>query len=123
DGVDLSGGLGRGVFGDAGRSQVTDSSSAWIGYYGLTTGYEASVEYDASHDLTIVLLSNLLSACNSQLRRQIRNVVTGTPLVAIGRPLPVSTRFEAPDSLVGSFGDPGDPIIVELVDGRLIRDG
>ncbi|HJQ10535.1 MAG TPA: serine hydrolase domain-containing protein [Gemmatimonadaceae bacterium] len=114
-----------GVFGDAGRRQVVaDSGSTWATWYGRTTnGYEASVDYDPSHDVTFVLLANLQSAATWQLRQQIRNVLSGVAVTAILRPPPVAPRFESPDSVVGFYGDPEDPIVVSLVDGHLIRDG
>ena len=118
--------LRSGVFGDAGRREVVaDSGSIWMTWYGRTTnGYEASVDYDPSRDLTFILLANLQSAATFQLRRQIRNVLTGKATTAIHRPPPVASRFEAADSsIVGSYGDPDDPIIVSVVDGHLIRDG
>ena len=114
-----------GVFGDAGRRQaVADSGSTWATWYGRTTnGYEASVDYDPARDLTFILLANLQSVTTWRLRMQLRNVLTGRAVATLPRPPRVASRFESPDSLVGSYGDPEDPIVVSLVDGHLIRDG
>ena len=116
--------LRNGVFGREGQRQVADSAGIeWRPFYGRINGYEASVDYDPKHDLTFVLLSNLQSAATFQLRVQIKNVLLRRDLAPVRRPLPVTARFETPESFTGPYGDPDDPIIVELVDGHLLRDG
>ena len=42
---------------------------------------------------------------------------------AIPRPPPVAASFESPDLVRGSYGDPSDPVVISVVDGRLFRDG
>jgi hypothetical protein len=117
--------LRKGVFGKPGQQLVADSAGiTWQSFYGRTTnGYEASVDYDPKQDVTFVLLSNLQSAATFQLRAQVRNLLLGRDVSTIQRPPPVAARFESPESFVGPYGDPDDPIIVEVVEGHLLRDG
>jgi len=116
--------LRKGVFGKEGQRQVADGAGIeWRPFYGRINGYEASVDYDPKHDLTFVLLSNLQSAATFQLRVQIKNVLLRRELTPVRRPLPVTARFESPESFTGPYGDPDDPIVVEVVDGHLLRDG
>lgn len=115
--------LRSGVFGAAGESQVAASADVtWRSRYGRTEGYEASFDFDPARDLTFVFLSNLRSAANWQLREQIRNVLLERTPSAITRPPEVSAGFEAPDSFIGPYGDPSDPIVISVVDGHLFRD-
>ena len=37
-------------------------------------------------------------------------------------PVPLPTPFEPADSVLGSYGDPSDPIVIAAVDGHLFRD-
>jgi CubicO group peptidase (beta-lactamase class C family) len=112
-----------GVFGVAGQGRVADSAGVtWRSWYGRTNGYEASVDFAPAQELTFVFLSNLLSAANWQVREQVRNLVFGRNAAAILRPPPVASPFESPDSFVGSYGDPSDPIVISVVDGHLFRD-
>jgi len=117
--------LRSGVFGEAGRRQAFDTTggATWSQWYGRTTGYETSVDYDPSRDLTFIFLANLQSASTFQLRRQIRNVLLGKPLTPVRHPLPVASRFEPVDSIPGLYGDPADPVALTIVDGHLLRDG
>ena len=115
--------LRRGVFGAAGQRQmVPNGTDTWRAWYGRTNGYEASVDYDPSQDLTFVFFSNLQSGANWQVREQVRSILSGRSVAAVRRPPPVAPRFEAPESFVGSYGDPADPIVVSVVDGHLFRD-
>ncbi len=115
--------LRGGRFGAAGQARLADGAGVtWRGWYGRTNGYEASVDFDPGRDLTFVLLTNLRSAANWQLRDEIRNVLLGRTPSAIGRPPAVAASFEAPDSIRGSYGDPSDPIVITAVDGHLFRD-
>ena len=45
--------------------------STWTGWYGRINGYEGSVDYLPSADITIVLLSNLQSGANWQIRERL----------------------------------------------------
>jgi hypothetical protein len=115
--------LRRGNLGPAGRNQVADSAGlTWRSWYGRTNGFEASVDVDPARDLTFVFLSNLRSGANWQLRDQIRNVLAGRNPTPISRPPAVASTFEAPESILGAYGDPSDPIVLSLVDGHLFRD-
>ena len=115
--------LAKGTFGEAGRRQIApNAGDTWRAWYGRTNGYEASVDYEPSQDLTFIFLSNLRSAANWQVREQVRNLLLGRTLAAVRRPPPVISRFEAPDTFVGSYGDPTDPIVISVVDGHLFRD-
>jgi CubicO group peptidase (beta-lactamase class C family) len=115
--------LRRGVFGPAGQTRSAASSGQrWRGWYGRTNGYEVSVDLLSAEDVTFVFLSNLRSAANWQVREQVKNLMVGDKNAAILRPPPVAAPFEAPDSVLGSYGDPSDPIVVSLVDGHLFRD-
>ena len=64
-----------GKLGAAGqRVLLGDTTQTWHSWYGRTNGYEASLDYRASDDLTVVFLSNLRSAANWQIREQIKRV-------------------------------------------------
>jgi CubicO group peptidase (beta-lactamase class C family) len=89
----------------------------WQGWTGRANGYEASVDVLPAEDLTLILLSNLQSAANWQLREQIQNVLIGQAVHPIALPPPVAEVFEEPEALVGSYG----PAEISLVDGRLFR--
>ena len=114
----------RGVFGPAAKTRTAESAGqTWRSWYGRTNGYEASVDLLPAEDVTFVFLSNLRSAANWQLRGQIKNLLAGRQASAIPRPPPpLDASFEAPDSVLGSYGDPRDPIVVAIVDGHLFRD-
>ena len=112
-----------GVFGAAGQSRMADSVGlTWRRWYGRFNGYEASVDYHPKLDLTFVFLSNLQSAANWQLRAQISNLLLGHKAFAIFRPPAVASAFEAPDSFVGLYGDPADPIVISTEGGHLFRE-
>lgn len=117
--------LSGGVFGEAGRTQAMDTTgSIWSQWYGRTTnGYEASVDYSPSRDLTFIFLTNLQSASTWQLRRQIRNVLLGKKTSPVLHGPPIAARFESADSLPGLYGDPLDPVALVIVDGHMLRDG
>ena len=114
----------RGAFGPAAKTRTTESTGqTWRSWYGRTNGYEASVDLLPAEDVTFVFLSNLRSAANWQLRAQIKNLLAGRQAGAIPRPPPpLDASFEPPDSFLGSYGDPRDPIVVAMVDGHLFRD-
>jgi CubicO group peptidase (beta-lactamase class C family) len=114
----------RGVFGPAAKARTAESAGqTWRSWYGRTNGYEASVDLLPAEDVTFVFLSNLRSAANWQLRGQIKNLLAGGQAGAMPRPPPpLDASFEVPDSFLGSYGDPRDPIVVALVDGHLFRD-
>jgi hypothetical protein len=112
-----------GVFGTAGRARVADrAGETWRSWYGRTTGYEASLDFAPGEQLTFVFLSNMLSAANWQVRDQVRNILLGREVAAIRRPPPVASPFESSDSFVGSYGDPTDPVVISVADGRLFPD-
>jgi CubicO group peptidase (beta-lactamase class C family) len=116
-------GLRDGVFGATGQSRVADSVGVtWRRFYGRINGYETSVDYHPALDLTFVFLSNLQSAANWQLRAQIGNLLLGRNVSAIFRPPAVASAFETPDSFVGDYGDPSDPIVISAADGHLFRE-
>ena len=114
----------RGVFGAAGKTRTAESGDqTWRSWYGRTDGYEASVDLLPAADLTFVFLSNLRSAANWQLREQVKSMLQGRKAAAIFRPPPpLASSFEAPDALLGSYGDPSDPVVIAMVDGHLFRD-
>jgi CubicO group peptidase (beta-lactamase class C family) len=116
--------LRNGVFGPAGKTRVAESAGqTWRSWYGRTNGYEASVDVLPAADLTFVFLSNLRSAANWQVREQVKNLLAGRTAAAIPRPPPpLDASFETPDSFLGSYGDPSDPIVVAMVDGHFFRD-
>ena len=113
-----------GVFGPAGRTRTAESSGqTWRSWYGRTDGYEASVDLLPAADLTFVFLSNLRSAANWQVREQVKSLLVGRQAAAIPRPPPpLTSSFETPDAVLGSYGDPSDPIVIAMVDGHLFRD-
>ena len=114
----------RGVFGPAAKTRTSESAGqTWRSWYGRTNGYEASVDLLPAEDVTFVFLSNLRSAANWQLRAQIKDLLAGREASAIPRPPPpLDAWFETPDSFLGSYGDPPDPIVIAMVDGHLFRD-
>jgi CubicO group peptidase (beta-lactamase class C family) len=116
--------LRKGVFGPAGKTRVAETADqTWRSWYGRTNGYEASVDLLPAADVTFVFLSNLRSAANWQVREQVKNLLAGRQAAAIPRPPPpLDSSFETPDSFLGSYGDPSDPIVVAMVDGHLFRD-
>jgi beta-lactamase family protein len=115
--------LRRGAFGNAGQRRLADSAGiTGRGWYGRTDGYEASVDYAPNRNLTFVFLSNPQSAANWQLRQQIGKLLLGGNATAILRPPAVASTFEAPESLVGSYGDRSNAIAITVVDGHLFRD-
>jgi hypothetical protein len=113
-----------GVFGPAAKTRAAVSGGQmWRSWYGRTNGYEASVDLLPGGDVTFVFLSNLQSAANWQVREQVKNLLAGGKAAAILRPPPPVASFETPDSILGFYGDPSDPIVVAMVDGHLFRDG
>jgi CubicO group peptidase (beta-lactamase class C family) len=115
----------NGVFGLAGKTRTGESAGGdtWRSWYGRTNGYEASVDLLPAQDVTFVFLSNLRSAANWQVREQVRNLLVGRNTSAILRPPPpLASSFETPDSFLGLYGDPSDPIKITMVDGHLFRD-
>lgn len=108
----------RGVFGeDLAASAFTGDPAEWQGWAGWTNGYEAYVDVRPSGDLVFVLLSNLRSAANWQLREQIHNVLSGQPTSPIALPPRVAEPFEDPEPLVGTYGRAE----IRLVGGELFR--
>ena len=114
----------QGVFGPAGKTRTAESGGqTWRSWYGRTDGYEASVDLLPAEDVTFVFLSNLRSAANWQVREQVKNLLVGREAAAIFRPPPpLAASFETPDTVLGSYGDPSDPVVVAMVDGHLFRD-
>jgi CubicO group peptidase (beta-lactamase class C family) len=116
--------LHDGKFGPVAAKLLGDAGdTTWTGIYGRINGYEGSIDYLPSQDLTLIFLSNLQSTANWQLREQFGNVLTGRTVVAIRNPPPVAPPFEDPRAVVGSYDDPPDAIVISEVDGRLFRDG
>jgi CubicO group peptidase (beta-lactamase class C family) len=95
----------------------------WRGWYGRTNGYEASVDLLPSQDLVVVLVSNLQSAANWQLRQRIRDLLVGRSALAIPMPPARAANFEPPSEVVGLYGDRDDPVEVAVHEGELYRDG
>jgi CubicO group peptidase (beta-lactamase class C family) len=115
--------LRRGTFGDvAGKLLGTPGDTTWTGWYGRTNGYEGSVDFLPASDLTVVLLSNLQSAANWQIRQRVRSLAVGRAISGLAALPPVGPRFEDPAQFVGLYGDPADPIAIVERDGRLFRD-
>jgi CubicO group peptidase (beta-lactamase class C family) len=104
------------------RARAGEKDS-WRGWYGRTNGYEASVDLLPARDLIVVMVSNLQSAANWQLRQRIQNLLADRPVLPIPLPPARAERFEAPSDVVGFYGDPADPIEVAIRDGELSRDG
>lgn len=107
-----------GVFGsDFAQEAFSDDPATWHGWTGRTNGYEASIDVLPSEKLTVVVLSNLQSAANWQIREQIQSALVGRSTVDILFPPPVAEQFEDPGSIVGSYGSAE----ITLVDGGLFR--
>jgi CubicO group peptidase (beta-lactamase class C family) len=116
--------LRSGVFGGAGtRRGAERAGQTWRSWYGRTDGYEASVDVLPAADMTFVFLSNLRSAANWQLREHVKTLLLdGKGATILRPPPPVDTAFDSPESIVGSYGDASDPIVVSTVDGHWFRD-
>lgn len=95
---------------------------AWRGWYGRINGYEASVDLLPERDLVFVAVSNLQSAANWQLRKRIRDLLLGRPVLAIPLPPARVADFEGHSDLVGLYGDRDDPVEVAVHEGELYRD-
>jgi CubicO group peptidase (beta-lactamase class C family) len=116
--------LYRGSFGPvAGKLLGTPGDTAWTGWYGRINGYEGSVDFLPSTDITVVLLSNLQSGANWQIRERVRSLAVGRAISGIPIPPAVGPAFENPAQFVGLYGDPADPVAVVEKDGRFFRDG
>ncbi|HKF44057.1 MAG TPA: serine hydrolase domain-containing protein [Thermoanaerobaculia bacterium] len=94
----------------------------WRGWYGRVNGYEASLDLLPSQDLVVVLLSNLQSAANWQLRQRIHDLLLGRPVLAIPMPPARAAGFEPSSDLVGLYGDLDDPVEVAVHEGEIYRD-
>ena len=95
---------------------------AWRGWYGRINGYEASVDLLPRRDLVVVMVSNLQSAANWQLRKGIRDLLVGRSVLAVPLPPARAADFERPSDLVGRYGDRDDPVEVAVHEGQLYRD-
>lgn len=112
-----------GAFGEELKSWATaGEKDAWRGWYGRTNGYEASVDLNPGKDLVFVLLSNLQSAANWQLRKRIQDLLADHPAAAIPMPPPRAAGFEPAADVLGRYGDPADPVEVAVREGELFRD-
>lgn len=116
--------LNGGRFGPSGKARTTEADGQpWRSWYGRTHGYEASVDLLPASDVTFVFLSNLRSAANWQIRDHVKNLIVGRASDDMIRPpVPLPAPFEPVDSVLGSYGDPSDPIVIAAVDGHLFRD-
>jgi CubicO group peptidase (beta-lactamase class C family) len=114
----------NGLFGPSGKARTTEQDGQmWRSWYGRTNGFEASVDLLPGSDVTFVFVSNLRSAANWQIRERVKNVFVGRESDAMIRPpSPLPGPFEPPDSVLGPYGDPSDPIVITMVDGHLFRD-
>ena len=113
----------NGAFGEELQSWAkTGDKDKWRGWYGRTNGYEASVDLLPSQDLVLVILSNLRSAANWQLRQRIRELLVGHSVSAIPLPPARAANFESPSDLVGLYGDRNDPLEIAVHEGELYRD-
>lgn len=112
-----------GAFGEELRSWTTSGDKdKWRGWYGRGNGYEASVDLLPSQDLVVVLVSNLQSAANWQLRERIRDLLVGRPVLAIPMPPARAAGFEPTSDVVGLYGDADDPLEIAVHEGELHRD-
>jgi hypothetical protein len=75
-----------------------------------------------SQDLVVVLVSNLQSAANWQLRQRIRDLLVGRSVLALPMPPARAANFEPPSDVVGLYGDRDDPVEVAVHEGELYRD-
>ncbi len=115
--------LHNGKFGSVARKQLgAETDTVWTGWYGRTNGYEGSVDFLPAQDLTFIFLSNLRSAANWQIRDQVRRSLVGRTVATIASVPPVAPQFEPPSAVVGTYGDPVDPLVISETEGRLFRD-
>jgi CubicO group peptidase (beta-lactamase class C family) len=115
--------LRNGAFGNAAQRLLgAPNDTTWTGWYGRINGYEGSVDFLPAADLTFILLSNLQSAANWQIRERVRNIVVGRAISGIVVPPAALPRFENLAEIVGLYGDPADPIVIAEKEARLFRD-
>ena len=113
----------EGSFGEELKSFASQGDQQeWRGWYGRTSGYEASVDLLPSQDVTFAMVSNLRSATNWQLRERIHDLLLGRPVSAIPLPPPRIASFEPPSDVVGIYGEGDDAIEIVVRDGELYRD-
>jgi len=113
--------LEHGMLGDELWEGSIEGADAWTGWYGRTSGYEASVDVLPGQHLVVVLLSNLLSASNWQIRAQLKRIATGSDAEAIPLPPPVVAEFEPAMPLLGTYGSDASPVEIALIDGKPFR--
>src|SRR5262249_37493581 len=94
----------------------------WRGWYGRGNGYEASVDLLPSQDLVVVLVSNLQSAANWQLRQGMRDLLMSRSVPPIPMPPARVASFEPPSDVIGLYGDRDDPLELAVHDGEIYRD-
>jgi CubicO group peptidase (beta-lactamase class C family) len=115
--------LRNGKFGRVSQKLLgAPTDTVWTGWYGRTNGYEGSVDYLPAQDLTLIFLSNLRSAANWQIREQVRHLLLGRAVATIASVPPIAPQFEAPNEVVGVYGDPVDPLVISESEGRQFRD-
>jgi len=115
--------LRNGAFGNAAQRLLgAPNDTTWTGWYGRINGYEGSVDFLPAADLTFILLSNLQSAANWQIRERVRNIMVGRAISGIVVPPAALPRFENLAEIVGLYGDPADPIVIAAKEGRVFRD-
>ena len=113
----------EGAFGEELQGWATEGDKeTWRGWYGRTTGYEASVDLLPSQDLVFALVSNLRSAANWQLRKRIHDLLSGGSVVPIPLPPARAASFEPASEVVGFYGDPDDPVELAVREGEIYRD-
>ena len=113
-----------GAFGSQLRAwSYRGDAGEWRGWYGRTNGYEASLDILPSESVVFVFLSNLRSAANWQIRQRVQELLLDRPVTSIPFPPPRVQDFEPPLAAVGSYGDPADPVEIEMIEGYLVRDG
>jgi beta-lactamase family protein len=99
------------------------TDTTWSSWYGRTDGYESSVDYLPSQDLTFVFLSNVRSTTNWQLRTQAQNILRERAVTSFLSVPAVAALSESPESIVGPYDDAPDSIFISHAGGRLFRDG
>lgn len=109
--------LAAGTFGASLADEVLDEPERWRGWLGRTNGYEASLDVLPGEDLVLVVLTNLQSASNWQLRAALQDALTGRSPEPIPLPPVPAPPFEDPQDVLGAFG----PAEITFHDGGLFR--
>lgn len=98
------------------------TAESWRSRTGRFNGYEAYLDVLGARDVTLVIVTNLQTAVNEQVRARIHAYLVGDEVEEpMELPPPVVEQIEPQESLVGTYDDTGRPVTISLRDGHLFR--